>query len=187
MLWASVALAAERASVNLSITVTSSIQHTVSLTWFENNSASDWTSATRYAAGQVICPLNGNAGTYEFFAQSGGGNMISGTTEPTWPQSYTAGQSPPITKSDGGIADWSMVIQGNSASTCSSSSVVMFYIYRSTVSGGSYSNIASSSTTAYVDGTVTSGVTYYYVVTAVDASSNESGYSNQASAVVPYP
>jgi fibronectin type 3 domain-containing protein len=63
----------------------------------------------------------------------------------------------------------------------------LFYIYRSTVSGGSYSNIASSSTTAYVDGTVTSGVTYYYVVTAVDASSNESGHSNQATAVVPSP
>ena len=105
-LWSSVALASKQASMNLSITVSSVTQHTVSLTWTE-----------------------------------------SSPSDPA----------------------------------------VLFYIYRSTVSGGSYSNIASSSTTAYVDGTVTSGVTYYYVVTAVDASSNESGYSNQATAVVPSP
>lgn len=74
-----------------------------------------------------------------------------------------------------------------SLSWAESSTVAMFYIYRSTVPGGPYSNIASSGTTVYVDGTVSSGTTYYYVVTAVDASNDESAYSNQATAVVPAP
>jgi fibronectin type 3 domain-containing protein len=35
---------------------------------------------------------------------------------------------------------------------------------------------------SYVDTTVTNSITYYYVVTAVDSSSNESANSNEASA-----
>jgi hypothetical protein len=70
-----------------------------------------------------------------------------------------------------------------------STNVVGYNIYRGTVSGGPYTMINSSlnSTTSYADSTVVSGQTYYYVATAVDASSNESGYSNQAQAVIPTP
>ncbi len=70
-----------------------------------------------------------------------------------------------------------------------SSGAVGYNIYRGTVSGGPYTMINSSldSTTAYTDNTVVSGHTYYYVATAVDGSSNESGYSNQATAVIPNP
>ena len=66
---------------------------------------------------------------------------------------------------------------------------VGYNIYRGTVAGGPYSMINSSldGTTAYTDNTVVSGQTYYYVATAVDGSSNESGYSNQAQAVIPNP
>jgi fibronectin type 3 domain-containing protein len=48
-------------------------------------------------------------------------------------------------------------------------------------------NSSLNSTTAYTDSTVVSGQTYYYVATTVDGSSNESGYSNQAQAVIPNP
>jgi fibronectin type 3 domain-containing protein len=70
-----------------------------------------------------------------------------------------------------------------------STSAVSYNMYRGTVSGGPYTMINSSpdTTTAYTDSTVASGTTYYYVATAVDASGNESGYSNQATAVVPSP
>jgi len=67
--------------------------------------------------------------------------------------------------------------------------VVGYNVYRGSVPGGQYSKINSAldSSTAYTDNTVTAGQTYYYVVTAVDGSGNESGYSNQAQAVIPTP
>ncbi len=70
-----------------------------------------------------------------------------------------------------------------------SSGAVGYNIYRGTVSGGPYTMVNSSldSTTAYTDGTVVSGQTYYYVATAVNSESEESGYSNLATAVIPSP
>jgi len=70
-----------------------------------------------------------------------------------------------------------------------SSGAVGYNIYRGTVSGGPYTMINTSldSTTAYTDSTVVSGQTYYYVATAVNSESEESGYSNQATAVIPNP
>jgi hypothetical protein len=70
-----------------------------------------------------------------------------------------------------------------------SGSAVGYNIYRGTVSGGPYTMINGSldGTTAYTDSTVVSGQTYYYVATAVDGSSRESGYSNEAQAVIPTP
>jgi fibronectin type 3 domain-containing protein len=70
-----------------------------------------------------------------------------------------------------------------------SAGAVGYNIYRGTVSGGPYSMINSSadSNTTYTDSTVVSGQTYYYVTTAVNSDSQESGYSNQAPAVIPNP
>lgn len=67
--------------------------------------------------------------------------------------------------------------------------VVGYNIYRSTTAGGPYSMINTSldSATAYTDDTVVSGTTYYYVATAVNSESQDSGYSNQAQAIVPNP
>jgi Abnormal spindle-like microcephaly-assoc'd, ASPM-SPD-2-Hydin len=62
-----------------------------------------------------------------------------------------------------------------------------YNVYRGTTSGGPYSRINSSlnAGTNYTDNTVVDGTTYYYVTTAVNTSSQESGYSNQAQAVIP--
>ncbi len=70
-----------------------------------------------------------------------------------------------------------------------SSGVTGYNVYRGTVSGGPYTKITSSTVSGlgYTDNNVTSGQTYYYVATAVDSSSNESAYSNQATAAVPNP
>ena len=71
----------------------------------------------------------------------------------------------------------------------STSSVVGYNLYRGTKAGGPYSRINSvlDASTAYTDSTVQGGQTYYYVTTAVDTSGSESGYSNQAQAVIPSP
>ena len=72
-------------------------------------------------------------------------------------------------------------------SPSSSPNVIGYNIYRSGVSGGPYAKINSSldSATTDTDTTVVSGQTYYYVVTAVNSSNLESGYSAQVAAVVP--
>ena len=56
-------------------------------------------------------------------------------------------------------------------------------IYRATVNGGPYILVAAlGAGTTYTDTAVRRGVTYYYVVTAINSSGEESTYSNQASA-----
>lgn len=74
--------------------------------------------------------------------------------------------------------------------TASTTSTVSGYkVYRSTTSGGPYTNLNANpvTSTIYTDQNVTSGATYFYVVTAVDSSGAESGYSNEAKAVIPNP
>ena len=62
--------------------------------------------------------------------------------------------------------------------------LVGYNIYRSTSSGGPYAQAGGLvSTTSFTDTAVTAGTTYYYVVRAVDISGNESGNSNEASAI----
>ena len=62
-----------------------------------------------------------------------------------------------------------------------------YNVYRSPVSGGPYSKLDSAliAATQYVDATVQAGQTYYYVVTSVNSTGQESAYSNVASATVP--
>ncbi len=70
----------------------------------------------------------------------------------------------------------------------SSPSVTGYKVYRSTVSGGYYGLLGSAAESlSYLDQTVDSGTTYYYVTTAVNAEGEESGYSNQVAIVVPSP
>ena len=57
-------------------------------------------------------------------------------------------------------------------------------VHRSASPGGPYTKVNGPlvSTSDYVDTGLTNGTTYYYVVTAVDTGSNESGNSSEASA-----
>ena len=66
----------------------------------------------------------------------------------------------------------------------SSPNVTGYNVYRGITSGGPYKKINSALIlgTSYVDTTVQSGQTYYYVATAADVSSIESAYSNEAPA-----
>ncbi|MGH9545837.1 MAG: DUF4082 domain-containing protein [Terriglobales bacterium] len=66
------------------------------------------------------------------------------------------------------------------------SKIVSHSVYRSTTSGSSYGLLASAlGGSAYTDNSVQSGAVYYYVVTAVDDTGRESGYSNEARTVIP--
>jgi fibronectin type 3 domain-containing protein len=70
----------------------------------------------------------------------------------------------------------------------STSKVAAYNVYRGAQSGGPYATIASANAlTGYTDVSVQAGQTYYYVVTAVDATGTESAYSNQVQAAIPSP
>ena len=70
-----------------------------------------------------------------------------------------------------------------------SANIAGYDVFRSTASGGPYTQLNSQllTGTSFTDANVTAGQTYYYVTTAVDTSSNQSAYSNQAQATVPSP
>jgi hypothetical protein len=65
--------------------------------------------------------------------------------------------------------------------------VTGYNAYASTVSGGPFVKLTSTPLTrpSYTDSSVQSDRTYYYVVTALNASDQESAYSNEVTAIVP--
>ena len=67
-----------------------------------------------------------------------------------------------------------------------SAGAASYRVKRAATSGGPYGMIATPTSTSYTDGTVSNGATYYYVVSAVNAS-GESADSAEASATPPGP
>jgi len=69
----------------------------------------------------------------------------------------------------------------------SNSGELGYHVYSSTVPGGQYVRMTSTplSSAGYTDTNVQSGRTYYYVVTALNSSNQESAYSSEVTAVVP--
>ena len=67
------------------------------------------------------------------------------------------------------------------------SGIVGYNVYRTNQGGTGYTKLNSSPVipTSYADSTVQSGSTYFYVVTAVNTSGVESGFSALAQAVIP--
>ena len=69
----------------------------------------------------------------------------------------------------------------------STSAVAGYNIYRSNVSGGTYTKLNSQLITSpqYTDSTVLAAQTYYYVVTSETSGGVESVFSNEATAIIP--
>jgi hypothetical protein len=142
-------------------------------------------SPTSYAATGLPAGLAVNTST----------GLISGTptTSGTSPVAITA------TNASGtgsatltlGIAStsYSVMISWTASSSPDSAGyeIIGYNVFRSTTSGGPYTQLNSSlvAGTTYADTTVADGTTYYYVATAVDSSNAQSGYSTQTGAVIP--
>jgi hypothetical protein len=106
---------------------------------------------------------------------NGSVNIVSNATSPAAVSLSGTGTAPTVQHS---IAlNWG----------ASTSSVAGYNVYRSSVSGSSYVRVNGSLVggVSYADSGVQSGQTYFYVATSVDASGNESVYSNEVSAIVP--
>jgi List-Bact-rpt repeat protein/putative Ig domain-containing protein len=65
--------------------------------------------------------------------------------------------------------------------------IVGYNVYRGTAAGGPYQKINTALVAApqFTDSNVLNGATYHYVTTALDNAGAESGYSNDAMAIVP--
>jgi len=130
-------------------------------------------NGTTYYYATTAVDASGHEGAYSNLAPA----MV-----PVPPQAPTglsaAAQGGPPPAAESVVLNWTASASNN---------VAGYNVYRSTVSGSGYVRLNSSlvSGLTYTDSTVQSATTYYYVTTAVDASGNESPYSNEASATAP--
>jgi hypothetical protein len=146
-------------------------------------SSASW-NGTGYSLGGITFPVTVPAGqSVPFkvtFAPQASGNVpgrVSFLSD--------AGNSPSVEQWVGSGAQTG---QRNVALTWNpdTSSVQGYYVYRGAQTGGPYLRISGlQAATNYRDSAVSSGQTYYYVVTALGTNSLESGYSNEAVADVP--
>jgi hypothetical protein len=171
---------------------------TVSLNWNDNtetdlsgyNVYRSTTSGTGYTKlnGSLLGSSNytdsnaNGARTYYYFVtaidtsnnESNDSNVVSATPTDTIPPAAPTGLTA-IAGNQTVSLDWN---------NNSESDVNGYNVYRSITSGSGYSKLngALLSSSNYTDNSVTNWTTYYYVVTAVDIVSNESGYLTQVSA-----
>jgi len=172
-----------------SATVTVSTAPVVSVT-ISPSSTSILTSGTQ----QFTATVSGSSNTAVTWSATGGSVSSSGLyTAPNTAGSFTvkATSVADNTKSASATIAVSAPVQHTVTLnwTASASTVSGYNVYRSTVSGGPYTQINTvlNASTNYVDNTVTSGATYFYVVPSVDASNVKSAFSNQVSVTIPTP
>jgi hypothetical protein len=113
--------------------------------------------------------------------ESGNSSQISATT----PTDTTPPATPTGLTSQVDFMVWKYVLLDWNANT--ETDLAGYDIYRATSAGGPYTKINPSlvTTSDYIDYTIQTTSSYYYVVKAVDKYSNASGYSNEVSAIRP--
>jgi hypothetical protein len=154
---------------------------------------------------------NSNVAISGFTPTGAGYSIVSGSGAVTLSPNQSTSVSVQFAPTVAGTANGSVKILSNATGTTSSvmlsgtgtapvvqhsvalnwgasgSSVAGYNVYRSGVSGSAYVKVNGSLVggVSYADSGVQSGQTYFYVATSVDASGNESVYSNEVSALVP--
>jgi len=123
--------------------------------------------------------VNGTTYYYVVVAVDTSNNQSAYSNEAAaWAHDHTAPSAPEnltATENDGSVS----LTWDHSAATDFAS----YKVYRSTTQGSGYNHLASGLTSnSYTDTAVSNGTTYYYVITAVDTSNNQSAYSNAAMA-----
>ena len=123
---------------------------------------------------------NGTAYYYVVTAVSAAGQSGNSNQATATPMAAPTAPVPPLNlTATGGNQQVSLAWTASSGATS-------YNVKRAATNGGPYTTVASPAGTSYTDTTVTNGTTYYYVVTAVNAS-GESANSNQASATPTVP
>lgn len=164
----------------------SSLKAALSATVEPVNLWSVTTTNAEFKVSGISLPLTIPAGhsvpfTVTFAPQS------AGTTTGTLAFRSNASNSPADESLTGGGAGATQHSVTLSWAASSSTGLVGYNVYRSTISGGPYARITSGpdASLSYTDSAVSAGQSYFYVVTAVESNGTESTYSNQANAVIP--
>jgi len=137
-------------------------------------------TASGVQSGQIVKP--GQAATLNVTFAPAGTGSLTGSVKLT---SNATNSPSSVTLSGTGVQAVSHSVTLNW--TTSASTVSGYNVYTSAVSGGPYTKLNSTPITAttYVDTSVQSGLTYFYVATSVDSSSVESADSAEVSAIIP--
>jgi len=204
--------AGHTASTQLSITIAAAATPAVSLSPTSLTFASQTVGTT--SAAQTVTLTNTGAGALSISGIAASGSFAETTACPSsLPAGASCTISVTFTPTAAGTLTGALTVTDNAATstqsvslsgtavaaatpaapsvalswTDSSTSISGYYVYRSTQSGTGYALVNSSpvATASYSDTTVSAGQTYYYVVTAVNASGVQSAYSAQVTAVVP--
>lgn len=164
----------------------------VSLTWTASSGATSYhvkratTSGGPYA--QVAAPATANYtntgltnGTQYFYvvsALNASGESANSNQASATPVSSTPPPSIPTTPTSLAATAGNQQV---SLTWTASSGATSYHVKRATTSGGPYTQVAAPSGASYTNTGLTNGTTYYYVVSALNAS-GESANSSQASA-----
>ena len=138
-------------------------------------------TASGVSAGEMLTPNQSVTVTVQFAPSAAG--AVSGTVTIL---SDATNSPASINVSGTGVAATPHTVA--LAWTASTGTISGYNVYRGTTPSGPYPTKLNSSlvgSVQFTDNTVTSGQTYYYVVTAVDSSNVESTFSNQATAIIP--
>jgi hypothetical protein len=143
---------------------------------------------------QFTATVSGTSNTSVTWTATGGTISSAGLyTAPATAGSYTATATSVADTTKSASASISVAVaiqhQVTLSWTASSSPVMGYNVYRGAQAGGPYTllNAGVVTTDAFVDATVVSGLTYFYVVTAVNNAGVESVFSNEVAAVIPTP
>lgn len=150
-----------------------------------------------FAGAVTVAPSTTNiaAGTYKLLTYS---NSISGTPTFTYAAPSGSGQTAVFNTAISGVIYVTISVQvttpvapANLTATAGDSQVALkwnavtnatsYYVKRSFISGGSYTNVNNCTTTNFTSTSIANGTLYYFVVTATN-SAGESAISSEVSA-----
>ncbi len=168
---------------------TKTLTATLSATGAGVTISSDNLSSSEFSLAGLTLPLSLAAGQSKSFSVNFKPQASGTATASLSLKTGATGTGPVVSESLTGAGTAAAAHSVALAWKASPSQVIGYNVYRGAKSGGPYSrvNSATAAATAFTDSGVQAGQTYFYVVTAVDTSNQESPYSNQAQAVIPTP
>ncbi len=130
-------------------------------------------STTSFADSGLACNT-----TYFYVVTASNGSCSSGNSAQASTTTSTCTCTPPAAPT--GVATSGATQTGLTVSWTASSGATSYKVFRSTTSGGPYTQVGTSSTTSFTDSGLTCNTSYFYVVTASNGTC-DSGNSAQAS------